>query len=45
MNPIPQYVLPLNMAAIPEAIKATPRWVIWRAGPTNEGGEIPEDSD
>jgi hypothetical protein len=42
MNPIPQYVLPLNMAAIPEAIQATPRWVIWRAGPMNEVGKFPK---
>jgi hypothetical protein len=42
MNPIPPYVLPLDAAAIPEALKATPRWVIWRAGPINEGGKFPK---
>jgi len=38
----PHYVLPLDTAAIPEAIKATPRWVIWRAGPMNEAGKFPK---
>jgi hypothetical protein len=42
MSPIHEYVLPLNMATIPEAIKATPRWVIWRAGPVNEKGKFPK---
>jgi hypothetical protein len=38
----PHYVLPLDTAAIPEALKATPRFVMWRAGPLNEKGKFPK---
>ena len=40
--PRPPYVLPLQPQAIPKALKATPRFVPWRAGPVNESGKFPK---
>ena len=42
IKPSPHYVLPLDLAAIPETLKATHRWVIWCAGPLNEKGKFPK---
>ena len=39
---IPSYVLTLEPEAIPKALKAIPRFVIWRAGPANENGKFPK---
>ena len=40
INPRPHYVLPVKAEAIPEALKATPRFVTWNAGPLNEKGKF-----